>query len=85
VNLALEGHTNQVDAVAVTPDSRCAVSGSDDRTLRVWNLHSGATLATFSGDNGFSCCAIAPDGQTVVAGDRSGRVHFLRFEPGSNP
>ncbi len=25
-------------------------------------------------------CAIAPDGVTVVAGDESGRVYFLRLE-----
>ena len=30
----LEGHTDWVRAVAVTPDGRRAVSGSDDRTLR---------------------------------------------------
>ena len=32
----LEGHTDEVRAVAVTPDGRLAVSGSDDRTLRRW-------------------------------------------------
>jgi hypothetical protein len=25
-------------------------------------------------------CAIAPDGVTIVAGDTSGRVYFLRLE-----
>ena len=25
-------------------------------------------------------CAVAPDGVTVVAGDRSGQVYFLRLE-----
>ena len=26
-----------------------------------------------------SSCAFAPDGRTIVAGDESGRVHFLRL------
>ncbi|KOR35813.1 N-acetylglucosamine kinase [Planktothricoides sp. SR001] len=38
-------------------------------------------MATFRGEfGGFNCCAIAADGVTVVAGDWSGRVHFLRLE-----
>jgi len=38
----LEGHTDEVQAVAIAPDGRRAVSGSSDRTLRVWDLESGA-------------------------------------------
>ena len=36
-------------AVAVTPDGRQAVSASDDRTLKVWDLASGAELRTLAG------------------------------------
>ena len=45
----LEGHGEEVWAVAVTPDGRRAVSGSDDRTLKVWDLEQGALLATLEG------------------------------------
>ena len=37
----LQGHTDTVSAVAITPDGRRAVSGSEDRTLRVWDLQTG--------------------------------------------
>jgi WD40 repeat protein len=37
----LTGHTHSVNAVALTPDGRRAVSGSGDRTLKVWDLESG--------------------------------------------
>jgi WD40 repeat protein len=37
---ALEGHTSSVNAVAVTPDGRRAVSASADGTLRLWDLAS---------------------------------------------
>jgi WD40 repeat protein len=75
----LEGHTNWVRAVAVTPDGRRAVSASDDRTLRLWDLESGKEIVTFTGESGMDSCAIAPDGQTIIGGDESGRVHFLRL------
>jgi TIR domain/WD domain, G-beta repeat len=76
----LRGHTNSVEAVAVTPDGRCAVSASNDRTLRLWDLESGKEVATFTGDDHMGSCAIAPDGHTIIAGDESGRMHFLRLE-----
>jgi WD40 repeat protein len=34
----LEGHTGVIDALAVSPDGRYALSGSSDRTVRLWRL-----------------------------------------------
>jgi WD40 repeat protein len=77
----LEGHAGWVTAVAAYgADGRRAISASDDNTLKLWDLESGTALATFGGDSSFWCCDAAPDGRTLVAGDRSGRVHFLRLE-----
>ena len=76
----LEGHTEWVIAVAVTPDGRRAVSGSADRTLRLWNLGSGKKIAAFAGDGEIGSCAVTSDGRTIVGGESSGRVHFLRLE-----
>ena len=66
--------------MAIAPDGLTAISASDDNTLKIWDLLSGQEVASFSGDGGFNCCAILPDGVSVVAGDVSGRVHFLRLE-----
>lgn len=46
----LEGHTGSVYGVGLTPDVRLAVSGSDDKTLRVWDLEEGKYLAMFTCD-----------------------------------
>jgi len=64
----------------LTPDGKQVVSASDDHTLKVWDLHSGEEIATFTGESNILCCAVAPDGLTIVAGDNSGRLHFLRLE-----
>jgi len=76
----LEGHTDLVQTVTVTPNGKHAISGSNDKTLRLWDIETGQTIASFSGDGPFHTCAISPDGVTIVAGDTSGRVHFLRLQ-----
>jgi WD40 repeat protein len=78
--LSLTGHTSAVNAVAVIPDDKWVISASDDNTLKVWDLKSREVIASFSGDSALECCAVAPDGVTIVAGEASGRVHFLRLE-----
>ena len=37
----LEGHTDRVCAVAVSADGSTIVSGSDDKTVRIWSAESG--------------------------------------------
>ncbi len=76
----LEGHQGLVDAVAITADGRRVVSGSWDKTLKVWDLETGALICTFNCEGCVDCAAVAPDGRTFVAGDAGGRVYFLRLE-----
>jgi WD40 repeat protein len=76
----LHGHTDFVNAVAVTTDGQRAISASKDTTLKVWDLVNEKVITTFSGDSALKSCAVAPDGMTIIGGEESGRVHFLRFE-----
>jgi WD40 repeat protein len=75
----LDGHTKNVNAVAVTLDGYHVVSASWDNTVRMWDLRNWEKIAIFTGEACMESCAIAPDGWTIVAGDESGRVHFLRL------
>jgi WD40 repeat protein len=74
-----EGHAKTLWAVVITPDGRRAVSASDDQTLRLWDLESGKQIATFTGEGSMCSCAVAPVGQTIIAGDALGQVHFLEL------
>ena len=75
----LQGHTSSVNAVAVTPDGRHVVSGSWDKTLRVWDLKDGKQILTFTLDATVTACIAAQDNRTIIAGDNLGRMHFLRL------
>lgn len=64
----LEGHSDCVNAVAISPDGRRAVSASRDHTLRVWDLETGRQMHIMEGHsrpvNGI---AIAPDAERAVS------------------
>ena len=76
----LKDQSYSVKAVAVTADGKRMILVSDDNTITVWDLTTGNVIASFTGESSIACCAIAPDGITIVAGDQSGRVYFLRLE-----
>ncbi len=76
----LEGHTHWVREVAALDETR-VISASFDRTLRVWDVASGETMAVFALDAPLCAVAVTLDGRTVIAGDKTGGVHFLDLEP----
>jgi WD40 repeat protein len=76
----LIGHGDWVSAVAITPDGKTLISGSDDNTIKIWDIATRQEIATFTGESPINCCAVAADGVTIVAGESSGRLHFLRLQ-----
>ena len=74
-----KGHSKLVNDVVLTRN-KYAISISDDCTLQIWDLLSGRVIAVFTGDSELLTCDVAPNGVTIVAGEKSGRVHFLRLQ-----
>ena len=66
------GHDGPVNAVAFAPDGQTVLSGSDDTTLRLWDVATGDPIHIFEGNGGrINSVAFAPDGQTVLSGSAS--------------
>ena len=78
--ITLRGHDVWVNAVIITPDGKYVVSASNDCTLKVWDLGQGVIISNFTGDSSFQTCDISPDGESIVAGDASGKIHFLHID-----
>jgi WD40 repeat protein len=69
------GHTDRVLSCAIGPDGRSAVSASADRTLRLWDLKTGSTLAVLTGHtDDVTGCAFTRDGRRIVSRSKDGRL-----------
>ncbi len=74
---ALKAHTKQVTSVAITPDGRLALSGSCDRTAKLWNLHTGELIRSLEGHKDMvDAVAISPDGTVGLSGGRDRAVRL---------
>jgi hypothetical protein len=77
------GHYSSVRSVAVTPDGSRIVTGSDDKTLRIWDALKGTELLRGSTGSVWGV-AVTPDGSRIItgSGDSTVRVWTLsRFRP----
>ena len=74
INTTLHGHTQYVESVAYSPDGRNIVSGSADKSVKVWDADTnstsyGACVATVEGHSGeVRSVSFSPDGKNIVSG-----------------
>ncbi len=65
---AFKGHSEEVGAVAISPDGKAALSASWN-TLKLWDLATGREIREFKGySDGVVSVAISPDGKTALSG-----------------
>ena len=71
----LEGHTGFVQDVALTNNAEYALSASWDKSLRLWNLKTGACFGKFLGHSkDVLATAFSPDNRHILSGGRDNKL-----------
>jgi WD40 repeat protein len=70
----LKGHAQTVWSLAFTPDGKTLASGSDDDTIRLWDVVTGKEIRTLKHENHVFSVAFTRDGKTLASGGEGGSI-----------
>ena len=79
----LSGHTGWVESLTFSPDGTSLVSGSDDTTVKLWDMQTGGVVKTFQGHtNLVQSVSISPNGTTIVSGSDDKTIRLWDIQTG---
>jgi WD40 repeat protein len=71
----LTGHADSIWSLALSNDGHILISGSADKTIKVWNVDDGQPLFTLTGHTDVvRAIALGYDGQTIASGSGDGTI-----------
>jgi len=69
-----------INAVAISPSGKYALTGGDDQTARLWSLDSGEQLRQWKHKNAVNIVSFYPKGGYVLTGAGNGQTHFWNIK-----
>ncbi len=76
-------HSNDIESVNFSPDGKLAVSGSRDRSIRIWDVSSNKLLRILRGHrDSVNSVVFSADGKAVYSGSRDGTIKIWNSASG---
>lgn len=84
----LKGHTETIYSLVFSPNGKQIVTGSFDKTVKVWDATTGKEIRTLTGPQGHKQMvlnvAISPDGSLIASGSSDNTANLWDY-PMSDP
>lgn len=79
----LQGHTQSIRSLAITPDGEILASGSDDKTVKLWQLATGQIIGTLKGHSkSVTSVAMSSDGEILASGSEDKTIKLWQLTTG---
>jgi WD40 repeat protein len=78
----LKGHTGSVEAITFTRDGSQLISGADDDTVRIWDVHGEGCRVLTGHAKDVMCVALNPDESRLASGSQDDSVRIWDFRTG---
>ena len=81
----LSGHTDIVGCVVFSSDGTSLVSGSYDKTVKLWDVQTGGVVKTFFGHTNIVwSVSISADSTTIASGSEDKTIHLWNVQTGES-
>ena len=78
----LSGHTDVVSSLAFSLDGTLLVSGSKDKTVKLWDVQTGGAIKTFRDTDAVSSVSISPDRAVIASGSQDDTISLWDVRTG---
>ncbi|MCT7977949.1 nSTAND1 domain-containing NTPase, partial [Laspinema olomoucense] len=76
-------HQDSVHSIAFSPEGKALASGSNDKTIKLWNVKTGEEIHTLTGHQaGVWSIAFSPEGKALASGSNDKTIKLWNVETG---